>query len=132
MKDIIKAAREYCEEKTEPAFGCKDEPDRFGYIKTADDLLKHLESLQALTPTDKDVEADGYVAWHPEKGIRHIALSKSSCWERLLGISQADYDQFELYITDKEHEMRNAEANGWQIRPVKLVFTDKPKSEGVE
>lgn len=76
----------------------------------------------------KEDKLDGYVAWHPEWKIRDVALSKSSCVERLTGTKMHDFVSSEEYFITKESEFAFLQKQGWRIRPVKLVFLDEDTS----
>jgi hypothetical protein len=78
------------------------------------------EILQALTPPDKDVEADGWIVLYPD----------GKQFDRKIYNTKEDGIRAKCPSTLQGHDCCFGH-RGWQIRPVKLVFTDKPKSEGV-
>jgi hypothetical protein len=76
---------------------------------------------------------DGWIAW---KGngeiIMPMTISKQWCVKKLLeryyGVK--DYQSFgkaEEYFAASESMLCKAEADGWRVRPVKLVFLDEEK-----
>jgi hypothetical protein len=108
MKDIIEKAIEMAREMVfDGAF--------VGGYK-----FKEAEILQALTPPDKDVEADGWIVLYPD----------GKQFDRKIYNTKEDGIRAKCPSTLQGHDCCFGH-RGWQIRPVKLVFTDKPKSEGV-
>lgn len=87
-----------------------------------------------------DKKPDGWVAWHPEKGILEYYISAgflvSETVDKAIGELEDDYAMEELFRHYRAQEIENpmaftfiewANNAGWRIRPVKIVFLDEEK-----
>jgi hypothetical protein len=61
---------------------------------------------------------DGWVAWHPKIGVSDIVLS-------LISPDDAKWGFLNVTSCSPPSNWEEAEAEGWRIRPVKLVFLDE-------
>jgi hypothetical protein len=129
MKDIIEKAIEMAREMVfDGAF--------VGGYK-----FKEAEILQALTPPDKDVEADGWVAVSerlPEDGKKVFIWGPGYIKGCAFGVyysKDGDWlgrDNYNLNAETQEYSTRGMDVTHWMSLPKPPQCTDKPKSEGVE
>lgn len=75
--------------------------------------------------TTKQKPMTGWVAWHPEHGAARVALSRSDCVYRLVGVQISEFKNSEEYFVTVEREEVKLMEEGWQFRPVEMRFTDK-------
>lgn len=72
---------------------------------------------------------DGYVAWHPTRGAFGDGLllsrTESEAERRVIAHYYCKHIERDLGECQRQFD-----ADGWRIRPVKLVFLDEPKGGG--
>lgn len=68
-----------------------------------------------------DKKPDGYVAWHPNWGLYYMSFGNSrvSCSNNLVAYWQ------NIKLEHADNRLEEYKANGWRIRPVKLIFLDE-------
>lgn len=104
------------------------------------DFIASKRSKEAVE--DKEIKADGYVAWKPSGAFDQsfeVVKGDGSCLAGHKGEVVTDgmqYEYIEIYKTPYQVERfadpfrRKMTNEGWQIRPVKLVFLDTAKESG--
>lgn len=73
-----------------------------------------------MTDDQKSNDCTGWVAWHPERGLYYLSFGVSRCaCESNLAYWKNSELEFE------EERLKEYEAQGWRIRPVRLQFLDE-------
>lgn len=80
---------------------------------------------------------EGWVAWHPVEGgsLGTASISKQFCENKLLK-NHFNFDsgsdvfaKADAYYAARDIELNRAASDNWRVRPVRITFTDEPKSD---
>ncbi len=133
--EAIRCTRSYYEAAVDK-FNAQNENNTAGYLtelieaefdRQYEETKKHFEENKV-----EEAVADGYVAWHPDKGIEPLTFvsenaGADAAFYLLIDEDCAGYDFSDASNPDcnETDQMERAKREGWQIRPVRLVFTDE-------